>query len=523
VTARLTALLCSIILLSSLAPAARVSAADDPRYFPQTRQRVDDDRFWNFFLRRGGDRTFGYPVTGTFTLLGQSVQIFQRQVMQIQPDGSVGTMNLLDDELMPYTRMNGSTFPAADKNVLKDAPGVGEKDYHLRALQFTKDNAPDVFDGQPVNFYQTFMNTVRFDEAFVDGRGDRNLLPGLNLEIWGLPTSEPTYDPNNGGFIYLRFQRGIMHYDAACRCTQGLLLGQYLKSIMTLRDLPSDLDSQARGSDYYGQYKPSALGALARPKNLPNTDLTDGFAGEPAGEPLVAIDPGHSGKDPLVVIDPGHGGKEIGTSHQFADGLVLAEKDLTLKVSQKLDQRLQASGYDTVMTRTSDRGVNEPPRDLTGDDKITLADELQARVDLANTASANLFLSVHFNGVSSPEIRGTQTFFSEGRPHTDRNRALAEMVQGNLVKALAEAGYSTNDRRATTDSSVLGGKSHYYLLGPAGDPIKRASTMPAIIGEALYLTNDADANALRQERILDALAKGYTEAVKQFFSRYPVG
>ena len=155
--------------------------------------RIDDDRFWNFFLRRGGDRTFGYPVSGTFTLLGQSVQIFQRQVMQIQPDGSVGTMNLLDDEMMPYTRMNGSTFPAADKNVLKGAPGVGEKDYHLRALQFVSDNAPDVFDGQPVNFYQTFMNTVRCDEAFVDGRGDRNLLPGLNLEIWGLrPPSRPT-------------------------------------------------------------------------------------------------------------------------------------------------------------------------------------------------------------------------------------------------------------------------------------------------------------------------------------------
>jgi N-acetylmuramoyl-L-alanine amidase len=518
VTARLTALLCSFILLSSTGSALPVSAADDPRYFPQTRQRVEDDRFWNFFLRRGGDRTFGYPVTGTFTLLGQSVQIFQRQVMQIQPDGSVGTMNLLDDELMPYTRLNGSTFPAADKKLLENAPGVGEKDYHLRALQFTKDHAPDAFDGQPVNFYQTFMNTVRFDEAFPDGRGDRNLLPGLNLEIWGLPTSEPTYDPNNGGFIYLRFQRGIMHYDAACRCTQGLLLGQYLKSIMTLRDLPSDLDSQARGSDYYGQYKPSAPGAIARPKDLPNTDLTAGFTNDPA----VATEPGRGGKEPLVAIDPGHGGKEIGTSHKFADGLVLAEKDLTLKVAQKLSQLLQVSGYAAILTRTSDRAVNEPPRDLTEDDKITLADELQARVDLANTANANLLLSVHFNGVSSPDIRGTQTFFSEGRPHTDRNRALAELVQGNLVKALAEAGYSTNDRRATTDSSVLGGNSHYYLLGPTGDPIKRASTMPAVIGEALYLTNDADANALRQERILDALAQGYTEAVKQFFTRYPI-
>jgi N-acetylmuramoyl-L-alanine amidase len=505
VTARLATLLLAFSLFATLVPGSVVAAAGDPRYFPQTRERIDDDRFYNFYLRRGGDRTFGYPVSGTFTLLGQTVQIFQRQVMQLQPDGSVATMNLLDDELMPYTRMNGSTFPAADKNVLKNAPGVGEKDYHLKALQFVKDNAPDVFDGQRVNFYQTFTNTVKFEEAFVDGRGDRNLLPGIDLEIWGLPTSKPTYDPNNGGFIYLRFQRGIMHYDAACGCTQGLLLGQYLRSIMTLRDLPSDLDAQARGSAYYGQYKPAANGALARPKDLPNTDLSDAFT-----------------RDPVVVIDPGHGGKEIGTSHSFADGLVLLEKDLTLKVSLKLNQLLQASGFATIMTRTADRGVNEPPRDLTGDDKVTLADELQARIDLANTASADLLLSVHFNGISNPGIRGTQTFFSDGRPFTDRNKALAELVQNNLVKSLSEAGYATSDRKASADSSILGVNSHYYLLGPGSDTIKRPSQMPAIIGEALYLTNDDDANALRQDRILDALARGYAEAVKQFFVRYPV-
>ena len=29
-----------------------------------------------------------------------------------------------------------------------------------------------------------------------------------------------------------------MHYDAGCKCTQGLLLADYLKSILTLRNLP---------------------------------------------------------------------------------------------------------------------------------------------------------------------------------------------------------------------------------------------------------------------------------------------
>jgi N-acetylmuramoyl-L-alanine amidase len=506
VTARLFPLLLSALFAFALfAPLGAAEAQVDPRYFRETRYRVDDDRFWNFFLRRGGIETFGFPVSNTFTLRGTQVQIFQRQVMQLQPNGSVGLLNLLDEGIMPYTKINGSNFPDIEKGVLKNAPGVGEKDYHLRALEYIRDTAPDVWNGTRVGFYTTFNTTVTMEDAFPGGQGDANLLPGINMEIWGLPTSRPTPDPSNGGFIYQRFQRGIMHYDWACQCTQGLLLGQYLKAIMTLRDLPSDLAEQARDSDFYGQFKPGARDSLARPKDLPDTDLSAAF-----------------NREPIVVVDPGHGGKEIGSSHTFPDGSVLAEKTLTLKVGKRVGELLADSGHAVVLTRTADRGVNEPPRDLTGDEKITVADDLQARVDLANNAGADLLLSIHFNGVSKPESRGTQTFYSDGRPHTERNRIFADLVNTNLVKALAEAGYSTIDRTASTDSSILGGASHFYLLGPQSEIIKRPSTMPAVIAEALYLTNADDAHALRQERILEALAKGYAEGVKQYFVRFPV-
>jgi N-acetylmuramoyl-L-alanine amidase len=491
----------------ALLGASPAESADDPRFFPQTRYRIDDDRFWDFFQRRGGVRTFGYPVSGTFQLLGLRVQIFQRQVMQLQPDGGVATMNLLDEGLMPYTKINGSEFPAPDPNLLKDSPNVGERDYHARAVQFVRDHAPDVWQGLPVNFFGTFSSTIRVEDAFAGGRGDQGLLPGFNLEMWGLPTSRPTPDPTNGGFIYQRFQRGIMHYDAACGCTQGLLLGQYLKSIMTLRDLPSDLEAQARASRFYAQFNPGAGGKLNRPKDLPGSDLTNAFI-----------------REPVVVVDAGHGGKEIGASYSFADGFKLLEKDLNLKVATRLGPLLTDSGHAVVFTRTADRDVNDPPRDLTGDDKITLADELQARVDVANAAGADLFLSIHFNGVSNPDIRGTQVFYSDGRDLTDRSRALAEIVDASLVKALSEAGYQTIDRKATTDSSILGGgDTHFYLLGPGSKTIKRPSNMPGVIGEALYVTNESDANALRQDRILEAVARGYAEAVKQYFARFPVG
>src|SRR5690242_4386667 len=56
----------------------------DPRFFPQTAYRIDTDAFWNFFQQRGNVRTFGYPVSRTFMLDGFQVQIFQREIMQLQ-------------------------------------------------------------------------------------------------------------------------------------------------------------------------------------------------------------------------------------------------------------------------------------------------------------------------------------------------------------------------------------------------------------------------------------------------------
>src|SRR6202040_928772 len=100
-------------------------------------------------------------------------------------------------------------------------------------------------DGQPVKFQSTFFNTISADVA---GTSDPNILDLLALEIWGAPTSPPAYDPTNHNFIYQRFQRGIMHYDRTCGCTQGLLLADYLKALLTGINLPVDLAEQARSS-----------------------------------------------------------------------------------------------------------------------------------------------------------------------------------------------------------------------------------------------------------------------------------
>jgi N-acetylmuramoyl-L-alanine amidase len=580
VTRRLVSLaqcaLVAALMFAALPTAPAAAQSPDARTFPQTGYRVGDDAFWIYFQRRGGVRTFGYPVSNPFTLQGFQVQIFQRAILQKQPDGAVAIANVLDEGLLPYTTINGSAFPAADPAVIGRQPTVGEPGYHAKALQFVRETAPDAWQGMNVNFFKTFAGAVRADEAFPNGGASDGLLLGFNLEVWGLPTSKPTADPTNAGFVYQRFQRGIMHYDSACRCTQGLLLADYLKSILILRNLPPDLAAQAQRSPFYGQLDPARPRWLKRPGELPTTDLTDAFIGElaamsdtrsgalPVGEPpasiTIAPSPGPPASSPrpspprpsapppttpaptggpppspapppasstpasagkgTVFVDAGHGGKEIGSSFRFEDGNALVEKDLNLKVGTRLAALLRAAGLGVVVSRTVDAQVNGT-RDLTNDGRVNVTDDLQARVDAANAAKAHLLISVHFNGVDDPSKKGTQTFYSEGRPFTERNRALAELVQASLIRNIRGAGYQADDRGATNDSRVLGQGSHYYLLGPESPTIRRPSEMPGIIGEALFLTSAEDAQALRQEKVLEGVARGYFEAIQAYFEKYP--
>jgi N-acetylmuramoyl-L-alanine amidase len=485
---------------------APTSGNNDARFFAQTGYRVSEDAFWNYFQVRGGVRSFGYPVSNTFQMYGMKVQIFQRQILQLRPDGGVQTMNVLDDGLLPYTHMNGSTFPAPDPGIINTSPKPSDADYLAKAMDFVRATAPDTFDGEPVNFGKTFFSSVTVQDAYPNGVPDGGdaLVPFFNLEIWGLPTSKPAHDPNNPNFIYQRFQRGIMHYDKGCGCTQGLLLADYVKSLLTGKNLPGDLADQAKASKLLNQFKPGAAQSLARAGDLPGSDLTNAFR-----------------RDPLITLDAGHGGSEIGTSHTFPDGTVLAEKDLNLRVMLRVRDLLQQAGFQVATTRTKDSQVNADKKDLTGDGKATLSDDLQARIDVANNSGSDIFVSIHFNGTADTNNKGTYVFYDPDRPYADRSKALADLVDASMIKALKDAGYAAVDHGSTKDTSVLGG-DHYYLLSPKTDVVPRPSTMPAIIGEGLFLTNADDANALRNDNVVEAIAKGYVEGIKAYFAKYPV-
>ena len=225
--------------------------ADTLHCFDQSGFCVSNPVVWDYFTHRGGVNTFGYPISQQFLFEGSQVQFFQRRVIQIEPNGQAGLLNVLDPDIMPYTQFNGATFPAIDPNITSAAPPATNQ---AAALAFVQAYVPNTWEGSPVNFDQAFLNTVTCADAYPNGDCQAQLLPGFDLEMWGLPTSMPAVDPNNHNFIYQRFQRGVMMYDASNGTTQGVLFGQYLKDIMVGCARPTDLCSIAATNPLWSLY-----------------------------------------------------------------------------------------------------------------------------------------------------------------------------------------------------------------------------------------------------------------------------
>jgi len=271
-------ILCGFLLVglsAALGPPNRETEAQ-ANCFPETGFCVTNPAFMEYFRIRGGVRIMGYPVSRSFTLEGFEVQFFQRVILQLQGN-TVQRLNILDPNVMPMTRANQSIFPAPDPALAARAPQVGTPDYPRQVVEFVRRVAPDSWNGQPVGFFNLFNTTVPVAIAFPGQTPNPDLVTLLNLEIWGLPTSNPAADPGNGGFIYQRFQRGIMHFRAEVPVTEGILVGEYLKAVITNRSLPPDLAQDMQGSRFRAQYSPGSPGWLARPAELQSTDLNGAF------------------------------------------------------------------------------------------------------------------------------------------------------------------------------------------------------------------------------------------------------
>lgn len=271
------------------APGAAIADAHDAFFFPQTGFGVWNAKLRGFFESRGGLKTFGFPVSNVFMLYGFEVQLFQRQGIQIGPTGAPRGLNILQAPYLNYQRFGGLTIPAVDDDLSARAPAAGSPGYTRAVRAFVREHVPDAWQGREVGFLRQFLAAAPVELT-------SHLRELAALEIWGLPLSRPMPDPANASFVYQRFQRGVMHFDAATGTTGGLLLGDHLKSLITGHGLSTTLADAASDNPLLRQYAPGLPLEVRRPAAIPGTDLTHAFrpsaestAWPPAGDSRYGV------------------------------------------------------------------------------------------------------------------------------------------------------------------------------------------------------------------------------------------
>jgi N-acetylmuramoyl-L-alanine amidase len=235
---------------------------------------------------------------------------------------------------------------------------------------------------------------------------------------------------------------------------------------------------------------------------------------------------------PTVVLDPGHGGDEVGAANY---GVV--EKHSNLDMALRIERILQEQGVRVVLTRRED--ARAATRGTGATFGVTRFD-LQARIDTANQADADLFLSIHSNGSPSGDQSGVEVWFDPYREFGETNHVLAQTIQDNVLAELAAYGYNAVDRGIKDDTCFRqrsGRCFPLFLLGPPRtttredllrrgvDPnslglepgqqaiTTRATQMPGALVELLFISNAADAAMLADEGAREAMARGVATAL----------
>lgn len=177
----------------------------------------------------------------------------------------------------------------------------------------------------------------------------------------------------------------------------------------------------------------------------------------------------------VVVIDPGHGGEDEGCSRAGVD-----EKDINLEIALRVESGLKELGYQVVMTRSIDEGV-----------------ELDSRVDIAKSSYADAYISIHQNASEEETVSGIETWY--GVEHSaDDSKRLAQLIQKYTVSAT-----ESTDRGIIEDDSLR---------------VVRENIAPACLVETGFLSNKDERTKLQTEEYQKALAEGIVNAVNLFFN-----
>ncbi|NJN88802.1 MAG: N-acetylmuramoyl-L-alanine amidase [Leptolyngbyaceae cyanobacterium SL_7_1] len=180
-----------------------------------------------------------------------------------------------------------------------------------------------------------------------------------------------------------------------------------------------------------------------------------------AGQVVVVIDPGHGGRDPGAI--------GIGGIH---------EADIVLPVGLQVAALLQEQGVNAVLTRSDDREI-----------------ELEPRVQIAERADADLFVSIHANSISlsRPDVNGIETYY-----YSDSGLRFGQVIHNSMIQL-----------PGVQDRGVR--RARFYVI--------RNTSMPAVLLELGFVTGAQDVRLLADPEFRGQMAAAITRGILQYIQQ----
>lgn len=218
----------------------------------------------------------------------------------------------------------------------------------------------------------------------------------------------------------------------------------------------------------------------------------------------------------VVAVDPGHGG--IDNGKVGVSGVL--EKDVNLEVALMLRDRIAAElGIEVVLTRVDDQLI-----------------PFDKRVEIANAAEADLFISIHCNGWYNAKAGGFETLFlsparteEEARIAREENASIRfenpdldpdevddldfilwDMVQNEFINESSDL--------AEIMQRELGGELEIRNRGvkQGGLRVLKGLTMPAVLVELAFLSNPREEELLTSRDFRNDVVRGIVEAIRRY-------
>jgi len=220
---------------------------------------------------------------------------------------------------------------------------------------------------------------------------------------------------------------------------------------------------------------------------------------------------------PVVVLDPGH--------DRTSGGALGAEYQDTLRTALATKAALEAAGYTVYLTRPDNETV------LYGDAALMPANAASmdpgynqgyAHTTRALQLEPDLYISLHYNGSSSPDARGLTIYYCDYAG--TQNAGLATIVRDELLAALRSRGYEPPYANAAEDSTIGKTYGHLATLGnvysaPFTFEVNQLAGVPAVLVEPLFETNPTERALILDDATHTAFAQAYVRAVDRYFGR----